>query len=282
MRNEITTKKKSEIPVKHSNTFLTYNGVIKRFWKITRSEKITRESIVNHLEGLKRNDYKPSVINYDFDRLSSEYLKQSQGDKEQRVKDLKKIKNRYYTKNLNSDYSEKSIPENEIQVLIVKLPKRLSLIIETLANTGLRISELISIKKSNKDKLKSDLYVTYFDIIGKGNKQRKIFIENELLERIEKVFSGKTYLFETKEGKNYNRTYVTRKLSELSGKILNKNISSHTLRHSFVTNEIKNGTPIDAVSRQAGHSSIAFTLSKYSHNKFNPEMKKTKFKGKQI
>jgi integrase len=182
-----------------------------------------------------------------------------------------------------SDYHAQGLNvEEEIQKLILELPKRLSLIIETLANTGLRVSELIGIKKANINKIKSDLYNTYFDIIGKGNKHRSIFIENELLARIQTEFNGKEYLFETTQGKQFNRTYITRKLNEHSGKIINKNIHSHTLRHSFVTNEIKNGSPIDAISRQVGHSNVSFTLSKYSHNAFTAEMKKTKFKGKSL
>ena len=289
MKNGISVKTETH-KIKKSNTFLTYEGTVKRFSRIVGSEPISRETIVNHLEGLKRFKfpsgeigYKPSVINFDFERLSGEYLKaENEIPFEIKKKEMKKVKNRYYTKNLNEDYSGKAITEEEIQTLITELPKRLSIIIETLANTGLRVSELIGIEKSNIDKIKSDLYVTYFTIIGKGNKQRSIFIENELLKRIENEFKGNHFLFETIEGKPFNRTYITRKLNEHSGKLIGKNIHSHTLRHSFITNEIKNGSPIDAISRQAGHSNVSFTLSKYSHNTFNPEMKKTRFRGKAL
>jgi integrase len=65
-------------------------------------------------------------------------------------------------------------------------------------------------------------------------------------------------------------------------KPIGKNIHAHTFRHSFITLSIKNGVPIDAISRAVGHSSVSFTLSKYSHNTYTPEMVRLQFRGKKL
>ena len=265
-----------------TNTTKTYKGVMKRYAKTTLANDpiLTRESIVLHLQTLREADYSPSTINYDLERLSAEYLSKSDGDYEQRKHDLKKIKQLFHTKNLAADYSIKSIELDEIQKLIDQTPERLSLIIELLSYTGLRISEALNLKHTDKDAISSNRDHIYFEVIGKGRKKRSTFISMELYARIVSCFNGKTYLFETIQGKPYRSTYITREISRLSGKIIGKNIHSHTLRHSWFTHEIRNGVPIDAVSRGGGHYSPAFTLSKYSHNQYTPELSKIKFKGK--
>ncbi len=184
------------------------------------------------------------------------------------------------TKTRTGYYSVKSIDENEIQKLIDNCPLRLSLIIEALVTTGLRISELLSIRVTDEEKLMRDKQVSYFSVIGKGNKYRKVFILNEILDRIKNTYRGKTYLFESILKNKMNPNYVTREINKHSGRLIGKNIHAHTLRHSFITLSIKNGVPIDAVSRAVGHASVSFTLSKYSHNVYTPEMAKILFKGK--
>jgi integrase len=263
-----------------SNTYLAYIGTLKRYSATVNDPELSKESIVLHLQLLRKAGYKPSVINFDFERLSAEYLSRARDDLAERKKELKKIKNVFYTKNLNSNYSVKSIDEDDIQKLIDNCPLRLSLIIEALVTTGLRISELLSIRVSDEEKLLSNEQVTYFSIIGKGNKYRKVFILNEILDRIKSTYRGKTYLFESVLKNKMNSNYVTREINKHSGKLIGKNIHAHTLRHSFITISIKNGVPIDAISRAVGHSSVSFTLSKYSHNVYTPEMAKILFKGK--
>ncbi len=263
-----------------SNTYLAYIGTLKRYSATVNDPELSKESIVLHLQLLRKAGYKSSVINFDFERLSAEYLSRAKDDLAERKKELKKIKNVFYTKNLNSNYSVKSIDEDDIQKLIDNCPLRLSLIIEALVTTGLRISELLSIRVSDEEKLLSNEQVTYFSIIGKGNKYRKVFILNEILDRIKNTYRGKTYLFESLLKNKMNSNYVTREINKHSGKHIGKNIHAHTLRHSFITISIKNGVPIDAISRAVGHSSVSFTLSKYSHNVYTPEMAKILFKGK--
>ncbi len=157
---------------------------------------------------------------------------------------------------------EKVLSPEEIKLLIEKADKRLSLFIEFLSKTGCRISEMLNILLSDcKRKLKN----YEIRVLGKGNKERTIFISKELYNRIVNEFKDDTYLF-GHGGKPYNRIAVTNRV-KIMGKIyLDKSINAHMLRHSFITTALNKGVPIEKVSRYVGHSSVNITDKKYNHN----------------
>ena len=166
-------------------------------------------------------------------------------------------------------YRENVLSPNEIETLNNALTPRLSLIIYTLSVTGLRVSELIGIKLSN---CKFDNGTVYIEIIGKGSKQRRIFITRELYDKIVSLFKSKIYLFETFDHRKFSRHYIWRELRKTGRKVLGKSISPHTLRHSFCTNMLllKNKS-LKAVSNYVGHSSTAITADMYIHDQLKVE-----------
>lgn len=137
--------------------------------------------------------------------------------------------------------------------------------LELLYATGLRVSELISLKFDNVN-----LEECFVRIIGKGNKERlvpfghkaKIFLERYL--RIRKKINSE-YLFLTRLKKPISRIEFWRQLKEISIKAgIMKNITPHTLRHSFATHLLTAGTDIRFVQEMLGHSSIS-TTQIYTH-----------------
>ncbi|EKJ86162.1 site-specific recombinase XerD [Leptospira meyeri] len=169
-------------------------------------------------------------------------------------------------------YKEKILSWEEIHKLIFKsklLDKgkdnkyhRLSLIIETLAMTGMRISELINIKL--KDCL-IDGEKVYINIIGKGNKPRRIFLSVNLLSRIKREFNSEALLFLSKQRKKYNRSYLQKEINLLGKLLLSKNhVTCHTFRHSFATREIKRLGCTRPVQLYLGHASSIIT-EMYNH-----------------
>lgn len=106
-------------------------------------------------------------------------------------------------------------------------------------------------------------------MIGKGNRERKIKVNKDLIRRIKKYFKGKEFLFETSTRHEYDRKYVSYQIKLAGRKILDKEISAHTLRHSFATNLLKKGKSIKAVSKYLGHSDIATTLNLYYHDELD-------------
>lgn len=144
-------------------------------------------------------------------------------------------------------------------------------IIETLYACGLRVSELVALKISN-------LFLDegFIRVIGKGNKERFVPIHSVAGDRITsyieqiRVFikpqiNQEDIVFLNRRGHQMSRVmvfYIIKELAEKAG--IRKNISPHTLRHSFATELVENGADLRAVQEMLGHASIT-TTEIYTH-----------------
>ena len=136
--------------------------------------------------------------------------------------------------------------------------------------TGIRLSELINLKESQVDKSNSAIKV-----LGKGNKERVIPVNNELLKEIDDYISEKKIFFKDvvsvhllvgKKGKSLYPKYVYNIVKQYLGDVsTNERKSPHILRHSFATHLTNNGADINAIKELLGHSSLASTQI-YTHN----------------
>lgn len=137
--------------------------------------------------------------------------------------------------------------------------------LEILYATGLRVSELISLKFSNVD-----IEECYIKILGKGNKERlvpfgqkaQLYLKRYL--RVRKNTKSE-YIFLTRLNKPISRIEFWRQLKQIAINAgIMKNITPHTLRHSFATHLLTGGADIRFVQEMLGHSSIS-TTQKYTH-----------------
>jgi integrase/recombinase XerD len=138
--------------------------------------------------------------------------------------------------------------------------------LETLYGCGLRVSELVALKIS-------DLFFEegFVKITGKGNKERFVPIGNLTQKYIEiyhkevrihlKIKKGQEdTLFLNRRGNQLTRAMIFTIIKDLAVKIsLNKNISPHTLRHSFATHLLENGADLRSIQLMLGHESITTT-----------------------
>jgi integrase/recombinase XerC len=136
--------------------------------------------------------------------------------------------------------------------------------------TGIRLSELINLKESQVDKSNNTIKV-----LGKGNKERVIPVNNRLLKEIDDYVSEKKIFFKevvnphllvNKKGKSLYPKYVYNIVKRYLGDVsTNERKSPHVLRHSFATHLTNNGADINAIKELLGHSSLASTQI-YTHN----------------
>ena len=134
---------------------------------------------------------------------------------------------------------------------------------------GLRVSELLSLEKSNLN-LKRGV-VTIF---GKGSKERKVPVGDFAMEYVVKYlnkvrgkFHGEKskYLFLNRSGQPLSRFYFFRQVKKYAMQVgIDKVISPHTLRHSFATHLLEGGAKLRTVQEMLGHSNIA-TTQIYTH-----------------
>ncbi len=137
--------------------------------------------------------------------------------------------------------------------------------IEFLYVSGCRISEALNIKLTD---LKEENSIYYFKVIGKGRKERNLYIEKERIDRIIKIFGSTIYLFQTTPGHKYTSSYVSGQLKKIGKHVLGRKISAHTFRHSCATSMLESGIGILEVSQWLGHSSLDIT-KRYLHKKLD-------------
>lgn len=140
-------------------------------------------------------------------------------------------------------------------------------ILETLYASGLRVSELCTLKIYDVD----DQFVR---VMGKGRKERLVPIGVKALEAIDNYLH--TYrsltdsekvqeLFVSQRGVPLSRLSIWKMIKTYAKKAgISKNISPHTLRHSFATHLLDNGADLRVIQEMLGHASISST-DRYTH-----------------
>lgn len=136
------------------------------------------------------------------------------------------------------------------------------LIIKLLYSSGLRLQELINLKRKDIDFERGVLNVRK----GKGKKDRVTLIsENlkmDLLQYYSKEMFTTEYVFEGRRGE-YTKKSVQKAL-DLAGRKIGIKVTPHMLRHSFATHLLESGTDIRHIQKLLGHSDLK-TTELYTH-----------------
>lgn len=163
----------------------------------------------------------------------------------------------------------KFFSKDEIRRLIREAEPRTGMMIEFLYTTGVRIAEMVGIRKRHLRQESPTVYS--IRIFGKGSKERFVFINTGLRRRIQDVFHGNEWLFETRKGTPYSEKNAWRMLKKAGDEILERNLTPHCLRHSFTAHKIRETGKITGVSLYLGHSDISTTLGEYNYELLHPE-----------
>jgi len=136
------------------------------------------------------------------------------------------------------------------------------LTIQLLYSSGLRLQELINLKRNDVDFERKVMNVRK----GKGSKDRITLLSENLNIDLLKYYSNyplkSEYVFEGRNGK-YTKKSVQRVL-EKAGKSIGKHVTPHMLRHSFATHLLESGTDIRYIQKLLGHSNTS-TTQIYTH-----------------
>ena len=141
-------------------------------------------------------------------------------------------------------------------------------LIELIYSTGLRVSEVSSIKMGQINFDRSEI-----NVLGKGNKERIVVFnkksKEKLIDYLKKdrklITNNSNYLFQNRfQGQLSTRSIqrILKKYLNFSG--INSKYSTHTLRHSFATHLLEGGADIKVIQQLLGHSS-AETTKIYTH-----------------
>ena len=142
-------------------------------------------------------------------------------------------------------------------------------IVEVLFSCGLRVSELCNLKV--QDISEEDMFIR---VVGKGRKMRLVPISETAIYDIKSYFSQsrvtpqrgqEDFVFLSKRGKAISRNMVfmiIKQLAKIAG--IEKDVSPHTLRHSFATSLLEGGANLQAIQLMLGHENIG-TTEIYTH-----------------
>jgi len=161
---------------------------------------------------------------------------------------------------------EKRLPEvltkDEVRNLIKACDNIKSrLIVSLLYSSGLRVSELVNLKVNNVNFSEKTGWVRG----GKGGKDRMFVLSEGLCKDLQEYLKDKTYQYVF----SFDKPLTTRNIQKIiyglrSKSGIQKKITPHTLRHSFATHVLEQGTDIRIIQAMLGHSSLN-TTQLYTH-----------------
>ena len=248
----------------------SYNKYLKKnFGKININDT-NRSHIISYLLELKSKGRAPSTISRNLASIRSLYQFL--------------LRDRYIIKdpsvNLESPKIDKRLPKvltiKQVEKLL-QMPDSISppglrdkAMLELLYATGIRVSELVSLKTED-----INLKIGLVKCLGKGSKERIIPLGNVAIKSINNYlengrlfFMKKGYedaLFLNHHGRRLTRQgfwKIIKKYSSLAG--IDQGITPHTLRHSFATHLLENGADLRSVQEMLGHADIS-TTQIYTH-----------------
>jgi site-specific recombinase XerD len=129
-------------------------------------------------------------------------------------------------------------------------------------STGMRLSEIANLKIEEVDSKQMLIRIT----AGKGNKDRYVPLSAMLLQELRLYYiqyRPERYLFNgAGKGRKYAPRTIQRimELTLIKAGLQNKNYSIHTIRHSFATHLLDNGTDLQAIQQLMGHQHINQTV----------------------
>lgn len=137
--------------------------------------------------------------------------------------------------------------------------KRNYAIVTIMAYAGLRISEVLTLKKVDVNTTANQIRV----MDGKGGKQRTVIINSKIVSAIREYEKSDNveseYLFHNSRGNILNPSTINKVFDDFS--VEGYHIHPHMLRHFFCYNALESGAySINEVSNQAGHTSIKTTM----------------------
>ncbi len=184
------------------------------------------------------------------------------------------------TVNLESPKGWKRLPQSlssaDVDSLLnqpdvrVPLGLRDKAMLELMYATGLRVSELVGLRMAN-----INLERGFLVVMGKGSKERAVPMGESAIESVRAYILGARHvllrgadsdvLFISSKRRGITRQMFWERIKYYTARAgIGKNISPHTLRHSFATHLLDNGADLRAVQAMLGHSDIS-TTQIYTH-----------------
>lgn len=241
-----------------NNTVKTYVSCFERFinhYPDKSIDDLDELDVRNYLLYLVKSNWSNSYINQSINSIKFYY------------EVVLGLPNRFYS--IERPRPEKKLPvvlsQDEIKrMLQLTTNIKHKCILSLLYSAGLRRGELLNLKPTDIDSARMMVKVND----AKGNKDRYTLLGKSTLTSLRKYYleyRPKDYLFESPKGKKYSPTSISRIIETAVEKAgIKKTVTAHTLRHSFATHLLENGTDLRYIQLLLGHNSTK-TTEIYTH-----------------
>jgi len=179
----------------------------------------------------------------------------------------------YYTQVLKKEFSDVKIPKKDSRLPSVLSKEEVKKLIDTTDNVksrliisllysgGLRVSELVKLKVRDVNFQDKTGWVRS----GKGSKDRLFIVSEILSKEIQEYLQGRENLYVFSKDKPLTTRNIQKIISSTKKRAgIDKKVTPHTLRHSFATHLLEQGTDIRHIQILLGHSNIS-TTTIYTH-----------------
>lgn len=226
--------------------------------------EMNEEHITELKKGYNKRELKPATKAHNLSVIK-ELLRFCKDELHLQVMDFEKIK-RPKIPRRRVEY----LTEEELKQFFNSIPKRsvrdfrFRAFVSVLISTGCRISEALNLKIQEIDWTKKEVM-----IVGKGNKQRKLYFTDWSLKCMKEYLKKRRYrdkfIFVAEGKKNrWGRNDAQRNFRNYRRKSdIARNFTAHTIRHSFATILLKKGISIGHIQVLLGHSDIQTTSRHY-------------------
>lgn len=273
-------KRKTYSDYKYCPASYLYKLEIKRYSNNTVKSYISCfEKFINHypnikIDQLNEKDVRDYILFLVRRDLSNSYINQAINSIKFFYEIVLGMPNRFYQ--IERPRKEKKLPKilsnAEVKKLISATTNiKHKCILALLYSAGLRRGELLNLRPSDIDSER--MLVKVND--AKGNKDRYTLLAKSTLKDLRlyyKQYRPKDYLFEGQKGDRYSASSVANIIKQTTKKArIKKHVTAHTLRYSFATHLLENGTDLRYIQILLGHNSTK-TTEIYTHvasNTFN-------------
>jgi site-specific recombinase XerD len=268
-----------------SHTVPSSEGIaqIEKFKQYLRSKRYSESTITTYSEALKsflvfyREKAVADIKNEDVIVYNNEYIlknKLSASYQNQTINALKlffKIihDTKIVVEELHRPKNAKTLPnvlskEETLKLIDVTSNLKHKTLLALIYSSGLRISEAINMKITDIDSQRMLIHVKN----AKGKKDRYTLLSTKVLELLKeyyRIYKPTVFLFEGQFEEQYSSRSAQAVLHQSAKKAgITKQISLHTLRHSFATHLLESGTDLRYIQELLGHSSPKTTMI-YTH-----------------